>query len=941
MTQPAPAPTSRQPYVLPLDALSRQQLTLAGGKAANLGELLAARFSVPPGFCITTRAYAAAAADAQLEDILDSIARLTACAPAPCMLPTVGSRAPDALAPLATAARESLTRAPVPHAVEAAIRDAYAGLCATTGQPDVPVAVRSSATAEDLPGASFAGQQDTYLNVVGVDAVLEAVRRCWASLWTDRAVAYRAHSGTDPHGVELAVVVQQQIHSAVAGVMFTANPVTGRRAQAVVDASPGLGEAVVSGAVTPDHFVVDTATGRVLERRLSDKRLRIESLAGGGTRRIDLPASPDAAPIACLTDAQLSDLAALARQVERYYGAPQDTEWAIDPRGALWLLQARPITTLYPLPEPAPATAAADAGSGDGEGNLRVYFSFNVAQGVYQPLTPMGLQAFKLLGSAAARLWGVRLPDPVAGPPAMVEAGHRLFLDITAPLRHPVGRGLLRRAFTQMEARSAEVLESVLQDPRLGPPQGSRLTTLRQVAGLAVRTDVAPRAVRALVDPDGARRRSLDHLEALLSRAEPSEDAGATARLLRFTVLPAEIAPELLPRLLPLLIAGLGAYFIAQRLLRGIATPDELDAVRRGLPHNPTTEMDLALWDLAQRVRSDPAATQALGSHRSEELARNYAARRLPPALQRGLAGFLAQYGHRGVAEIDLGVPHWGDDPAHILGVLANYLALTDPALAPDTQFRRVAIQADALVTELAARAARRSALRGRAVRFFLGRFRALGGLREAPKFYIVKLLYAMRRLLAPVGQELVRSRRLERPDDVYLLTLAELRAVGAGADVRPIVLRRRQEMAFEAQRRRVPRILLSDGSEPEAAHGSRPGTTDAGRDTLEGAGASSGRVTGVARVILDPHSAHLEPGAILVAPSTDPGWTPLFLTAGGLVMEMGGPMSHGAIVAREYGIPAVVGVRGATELIRTGQTITIDGSAGTVSLSPSTGDLV
>lgn len=250
------------------------------------------------------------------------------------------------------------------------------------------------------------------------------------------------------------------------------------------------------------------------------------------------------------------------------------------------------------------------------------------------------------------------------------------------------------------------------------------------------------------------------------------------------------------------------------------------------------------------------------------------------------------------------------------------------------------AAQADGLVTALAAHAAWRGALRGVAVRFLLGRFRRLGGLREVPKFYIVKLLSTIRRLLAPVSQELIANGRLEHPDDVYLLTLPELRAALAGADVRGVVHRRREELAVEAQRRRVPRILLSDGSEPAAAApdcGPRTGD-DGGPDLLAGAGASAGRVTGPARVILDPRGAHLAPGEILVAPSTDPGWTPLFLTAGGLVMEMGGPMSHGAIVAREYGIPAVVGVPGATERIHTGQTISVDGAAGTVSLGPSPG---
>src|SRR5215204_379790 len=293
MTQSPPETASMQEYVLPLESLARHQIALVGGKAANLGELLTARLPVPPGFCVTTRAYAAATTIAQLDEALGRVAALDTSAWAPKTQPGDANGGPDDFADAAATIRDSITRSLVPEDIETAIREAYAKLCKSAGALDAPVAVRSSATAEDLPGASFAGQQDSYLNIVGADAVVDAVRRCWASLWTDRAVAYRARNHIDPHGVKLAVVVQQQIQSDVAGVMFTANPITGRRAHAVIDASPGLGEAVVSGAVTPDHFVVDTAKGSILERRLGSKQLRIESLPGGGTRRVELSASHD------------------------------------------------------------------------------------------------------------------------------------------------------------------------------------------------------------------------------------------------------------------------------------------------------------------------------------------------------------------------------------------------------------------------------------------------------------------------------------------------------------------------------------------------------------------------------------------------------------------------------------------------------------------------
>ena len=362
---------------LPLGDVDRTTLPIVGGKAANLGELIRAGLPTPDGFCVTTTAYELITEGASLDPILEDLAHTHA---------DDSSR----LAELAAAARTALLAAPVPSTVTEAVVEAYRKLGNGTS---APVAVRSSATTEDLPHASFAGQQDSFLNVVGDDAVLDAVRRCWASLWTDRAVNYRATSGLDHRNVRLAVAVQRMVEAAVAGVLFTANPLTGRRRQAVIDASPGLGEAVVSGAVNPDHFVVNTTTGEIVERRLGDKRVAVRAAAGGGTQRVELTGHEDESS---LRDAQVHDLAALGMRVEAHYRKPQDTEWAIDADGGIWLLQARPITTLFPLPPEAPAT----------DDDLRVYFSFNVAQGVYRPLTPMGIQAFRLLGSAMVTLAG-------------------------------------------------------------------------------------------------------------------------------------------------------------------------------------------------------------------------------------------------------------------------------------------------------------------------------------------------------------------------------------------------------------------------------------------------------------------------------------------------------------------------------------------------------
>ncbi|WP_068921813.1 PEP/pyruvate-binding domain-containing protein [Planobispora rosea] len=890
------------PLVLGFHEIGADALPLVGGKAANLGVLTAAGLPVPPGRCVTTEAYRRVTErSGGLEAVLDALEAT----------PATDTRG---LGELAATARKVVLDAPVPDDIAEAVRHGVSG----------PVAVRSSATAEDLPHASFAGQQDTYLNVIGPDAVLEAVRKCWASLWTDRAVAYRAANGVDHRTVRLAVVIQEMVQAEVAGVMFTANPVTGRRREAVIDAAPGLGEAVVSGAVNPDRFVVDIATGRITERRPGDRRLAVRSLREGGVERVEIPQAP--ADGACLTDEQIRALAELGGRVEDHYGAPQDTEWAIDGDGVLWLTQSRPITTLFPIPRHLPADPP--------PAETRIYFSFSVAQGVYQPVTPMGQEVFRLISAAAAELYGITVPDRREGAPVLAVGGQRIFFDVTGVIRSRVGRALVPRLLDMMEARSAVILRELARDPRFGLTRRSVRPALRRAVRIAARYRMPARAARALLNPESAHRNAARVESVLRARLASPKDATALERLdLVERTIAAKVFP-VVPTIMPSALAGLAMFALASRLLGDRARPGELLTVLRGLPHNVTTEMDLALWNLATRIRQDAEAASLLLTTPATDLAARFHAGSLPATVDGGLREFLATYGVRAVAEIDIGVPRWVEDPAHVIGVLANYLRLDDPALAPDTVFARGAAEAAGTIRALSARA---GGLRGRIVRFALGRVRALAGLRELPKFLMVTAFAAMRAELRAVGAELTARGVLDSPDDVFFLTLKETRSALTGAPAqdgtsapRTLVAERREEAARERRRRHLPRVILSDGTEPEAvaAPGALPGAADR---ALTGTPASAGTVTGVARVVLDPAGAHLEPGEILVCPSTDPGWTPLFLTAGGLVMEMGGANSHGAVVAREYGIPAVVGVARATEHVATGQKITVDGTSGTV----------
>jgi rifampicin phosphotransferase len=840
------------PIVLPLAGVRASDLGIVGGKAANLGELVANGFQVPVGIVLTTDAYHAAADPAGVDPSQPEVAA------------------------------ERLREVDLPPAVVEVVLEAYRGLGSGS------VAVRSSATAEDLPGASFAGQQDTYLGVDSEERLLDVIRRCWASLWNERAVAYRRDHGIDDEGHGLAVVVQRMVDATAAGVLFTADPITGRRGRAVIDAAPGLGEAVVSGSVDPDHYATDPETGAVDER-----------VVRGGE------------PV--LSDAQVLELAAIGRRIEEALGAPQDIEFAFDATGHLWILQARPITTLFPLPERQP-----------GAEGVRVYFSASVAQGYFPPITPMGIEPFLVIGRTLAGAFARGRNDTVPVRSPILASGGRLWADLTPVLRDPIGREVLERLTSVGEARSSVIFRRLSEDRRFASRSGPRLATLRTVVPLFARSGIPINALRLLQSPDRRRARLLREIERV-TKVDLPAGATATDRLNAVEDLLGRGPSFAFPRLIGLVVAGMASYLAVGRLLGGRATEDERQTLTRGLPHNPTTEMDLALWALTTRVRADPPSRDAVLGREPADLAGAYRDGGLPPTLQAELTAFLARYGFRAVGEIDLGVPRWSEDPSYLIGAIANYLRLEDGAIAPDEQFQRGAREAEAMIETMLARV---HGPRRRLLRFVRGRVRALMGSRELPKFMLIRTLFTpIRELLRPVGEELAAAGTVAASDDVYFLTLAEVREAIAGADMRELVATRRAAHVREQARRHIPRVLLSDGTDAEAALIWVP------EGAMRGSPASPGTITARARVILSPQGARLEPGEILVAPSTDPGWTPLFLTAGGLVMEMGGMMSHGAVVAREYGIPAVVGVPGATEQIETGATITVDGSAGVVSI--------
>ena len=889
--------------ILPLQT-DQATLSRVGGKGTNLARLARKGYPVPDGFLVTTDAYLDYV---RTNDLSERIVK------------TVATIQPDDPAGLQMASRQIrgwFSEGVIPPRVARALRGAYASL----GQP--PVAVRSSATAEDLPEMSFAGQQDTFLNVVGEKALLQAVVNCWSSLWTARAIGYRARNGIPPEGVALAVVVQEMVQAEAAGVLFTANPLTGVRTQTVIDAALGLGEALVSGRVDPDHYVVDTATGVILSKTLGAKAVAVRAVETGGV----VVVQEDAADRQALADEHILELVQLGQRVAEDFGFPQDIEWAWA-GGQIALLQSRPITTLYPIPDGLEAEP------------LRVMASFAAVQGIMEPMTPLGQDVIRLIFAGGARLFGFQETHESQG--VIHAAGERLWIDITAIMRNSIGRRLGRRFMDLVEPGVSQALDAIEDNPRLAPEKhGLRPRTLRRVAPFAL--TVWRNVLRSWRDPEGRNTQIQAEIEARVATLQDQSDAiadapDAFARRVDLIFEISDAFPYAVPQVFSAVAAGMIPLAMLSRIARHLPDsdregPDPAMEIARGIPHNVTTEMDLALWDVAQAIRADTPSVTRFQEATAQELASDYLSTCLPPAAQDALAQFLERYGMRGLGEIDIGRPRWREDPTPIMQTLQSYLRIEDEAMAPDAVFQRSAGAALSTSAQLAetARRTRGGWLKAWLVRWATRRFRALAGLREAPKFYIVRMMGVIRQGLLASGRDLAAAGTISEPKDLFFLHLTELQALASGEsrDWASLIAGRRETYERERMRRQIPRLLLSDG---QAFYG---GLGGGGTESeLVGSPVSPGVVEGIVRVVIDPHSAQLTPGEILVCPGTDPAWTPLFLAAAGLVMEVGGLMTHGSVVAREYGIPAVVGVHEATRRLKTGQRVQVDGNAGHVVL--------
>ncbi|MFI5500694.1 rifamycin-inactivating phosphotransferase [Nocardia asteroides] len=859
-------------YVLDFDEIDRTRIAAVGGKGANLGELSRIEgVLVPAGFCVTTDVYARVVEDAAIGDLLGELSRLA-------------SADLTAVAAVSARIRRAIEDTALPDDVAAAIGAAHARLGA-----DAAYAVRSSATAEDLPTASFAGQQDTYLNVVGAARILEHVRRCLASLFTDRAVGYRMRNGFGHGRIRMGVVVQRMVFPQAAGVLVTADPLTGDRTVVSVDASFGLGEALVSGLVNADVYRV--RDGAITDRAIATKKLAVEPLASGGTetRAID----PERRNERALTDEQVLRLAALGRRIEAHFGSPQDIEWCLD--GADFrIVQSRPITTLFPIPE------AADTEN-------RVYVSVGHQQMMTDAMTPLGISVWQLTSRAPMRT-----------------AGGRLFIDVTAMLSTPSGRDQVVGALGKSDPLIGDALRTVLD-------RDDFVRTVPDPAADAA--PAAPPPAPLAADPELVATLIADSEKSLATLRHDIETVTGPALLdfLRIDIQGEFRRVLFAPRSLQAITSGMdAAFWIDDTLGAWLGVRNAADALTQSVPHNVTSEMGLALLDVADAMRPHPEVVAYLrhvedtgdAAHFLDDLADRPGG----PAARAALETFLDRYGMRCAGEIDITRPRWSEQPATLVPTILGNIGHFAPGEAArrfDDGRRHALQQADDLVERV--RALPDGARKAEETERAIERIRVFTGYREYPKYGMVNRYFVYKQALLREAARLVAAGVVDEPQDIYYLTFDELDELVRTHQRRDELLRARKDEFRAYQALTPPRVLTSDGEMVTGAY--RRDGLPAG--ALPGMPVSAGVVEGRARVVTDLGRADLAPGDILVTAFTDPSWTPLFVAVAGLVTEVGGLMTHGAVIAREYGLPAVVGVERATKLIRDGQRIRVHGSDG------------
>jgi len=877
---------------LPFCDIRATSLPLCGGKGANLSKMTQTGFPVPGGFILTTSAFELFLAQngrkKQLSDLL-----------------YISTRNIEDFHALSEQIQSWICQLSIPPEVISAVENALKPY-----EIDQFFAIRSSATAEDLPYLSFAGQQDTYLNIQGLDALLIHIRRCWASLFTERALVYRHENNIDNRNVSMAVVVQQMLFPELSGILFTADPLTNNYQMQVINASYGLGEALVSGLVNPDMIQIDKRSDLIIQYSIGQKKVSITALPGGGTQRTSVP--DDLASSKCLSYAQVQELANLGKKIEQFYNCPQDIEWAIADQ-KVFLLQTRPITSLFPLPVPPPQ-----------DGNLHIYFSIGHAQMMTNPISVMGIDFLQLL------LPFGRPSREIAYSPHIKQAAGRIYVDLNPLLKTKLGRKRLAMAFQFVEPVAANQLKLLIESPlfdelRRKPGGAMKFSTITDWF-LPLLSGVI-RIILFADLTDYSRREQRKNQDRLDEVAQRINSLAMPERLFEIERITAGIFRDDIVKNADAIAGGTLANVLLHRLLSAPEYQPLLQAIARGLDGNITTEMDMQVGDLAAIVAEEPELRALLQTRLNQNLPFDQNLLADYPGFQTSWQDFMKRFGMRAPGELDIAIPRWQDNPSSLLQMILAQGA--SQALVDHRQnFGELARKNQEAQLQII------NSVRNPAKRMLIKRllktFTAAAPVRENPKYMMVGLMDIIRRHLLIIGAQLEQEGILAGNNDIWYLRLQELTRHfrGETQPFKEMVLDRKAAYQHY-QHLTPPRVIRSDGEIARQTLANE----DFPSSSLAGSPVSPGVVEGNVRVILNPAKERLERGEILVAPFTDPGWTPLFINAAGLILETGGMMTHGSVVAREYGIPAVVGIINATTLLQTGQRVRVNGDQGYVEI--------
>jgi len=870
----------KAPYVLGFKDVDRSKFLLAGGKGANLGELCRIKgIQVPEGFCVTTEAYKKITENnRKLNRLLDELAHLKA-------------EEREKISGITTKIRKAIESIPIPEDIAEEIT-AY---LSNFGENDA-FAARSSATAEDLPGASFAGQQDTYLNIIGKEAVLKHISKCWASLFTDRAVIYRLQNGFDHRMVYLAVVVQRMVFPQAAGILFTADPVTGNRTWLTIDASFGLGEAMVSGLVNADNYKV--CTGTIIEKKISTKKLAIYAFTDGGTKEQEIGLEMQNSQ--ALTDEQILQLERIGRKIEEHFGCPQDIEWCLAD-GAFYIVQSRPITALYPIPE-----------VNDGENHI--YISVGHQQMMTGAMKPLGLS-----------LWQLTAFRP------MFKAGGRLFVDVTQQLATPAGRKMIIEVMGQHDPLIKDALITITEREdfiKSIPDDRSELGTIKSSTGKSVADILAEIENDPAIAADLIKRS-----ETSVAVLKQNIQTKSGPDLFDFIMKDMQQFRKSLidsQNMRAIMAAVDASAWLNENMKNWLGEKNAADTLSQSAPNNITSEMGLELLDVADVIRPYSQLIDYLQQTKDDnfldELIRFDGGRETRDAINT----YLNKYGMRCAGEIDITKTRWAEKPVALVPIILGNIKNLEPG-AGKRKFEQGRLEALKKEQELLERLRQLPDGEQKAseTKQMISLLRNFAGYREYPKYSIVSRYFVYKQAFLNEAEKLVQASLIHQKEDIYYFTFEELREVVSTNELDHQVISKRKDEHKLFEKLTPPRVITSDGEIVTGKYNKE--NLPAG--AIAGLAVSSGIIEGRARVILNMGNADLEDGDILVTPFTDPSWTPLFVSIKGLVTEVGGLMTHGAVIAREYGLPAVVGVENATRLIKDGQRIRVNGTDGYVEI--------